>query len=102
MKAILLASQLWFVSYQAMDRQKDLAAALPVPVDGGAFATKAECVAAGATGVNHLTIHRPASIKWVPGLKWKFKCRLADVRLKSPEELARIHSGHQTIDHADH
>jgi hypothetical protein len=90
-----LALALWFVSYQAGTPDQNLR---HLPYGGGAYTSKALCMKAGAAGVNDLTLHRPKDIVWSKGFKWTFKCALKPIKLRTLEELDKIHNGHDMAD----
>lgn len=90
MNALILATSLWFVSYQAMQDGQDMNAR-PLPFGGNAHATKAECVKDGKAGVKEFTAHNP-----LPGTKWSYICKRKPLPMaKTPAELDAIHNGHR-------
>lgn len=89
MLPIILASQLWFINYQAVLNGQDMNAR-PLPFGNYAHATKAECVKDGQTSVKEFTAHNP-----FPGAKWSYTCtRKLIPRAKTQAELDAIHNGH--------
>lgn len=89
MLPIILASQLWFINYQAVLNGQDMNAR-PLPFGNYVHATKAECVKDGKAGVKDFTAHNP-----FPGAKWSYKCSLKPLPApKTQSELDAIHNGH--------
>ena len=87
MIALVLATQLWFGSYHAMQGTEDLTANRP-PIGRDAFVTKAECVAAGKAGMADLLAGPPIK---AAGVKWVFKCVKEPINLRNASELSAVH-----------
>lgn len=88
MLSIILASQLWFLDYQAIVNGKN-ANIGPRPHTGGSHATKAECVKTAKIELPQYQAHSP-----FPGATWKFTCTRRPWKLKTAAELDAIHNGH--------
>lgn len=95
MNALILATSLWFVSYHAMQGGQDMNVR-PLPFGGNAHATRAECVKDGKASVKEFTAHNP-----LPGTTWKAKCARKQFKVRTLEELDRIHNTHAPTDHGD-
>lgn len=88
MLSIILASQLWFLDYQAIVNGKN-ANIGPLPYKGGSHATKAVCIKAAKTELPQYQAHSPFT-----GAKWKYTCTLRPWKPKTQAELDAIHNGH--------